>query len=276
VEVSVQDDGRGMSKSELDAFFQDFEQVLDDEGNHTSGLYNDSGKSHLEPITLDPSQGLEQILEENSKISSAQKENPRTSQSAPVSLGLCPAMVVRFVRLNCGQISIASEKWKGTTVTMKILFRKARLDVTHNIDSQNETSLPTPPILIPYAVIGSMGLGPTAPGILERSLSADTILPVRHQRGSSLGPRSEALASVTNAVTFTNTPTFDPLTGRYHFLPVGPAYHKVNVLVAEDNPLNSRLLETCLIRRGHIAKVITDGQACAETFKKAQILTMLS
>jgi CheY-like chemotaxis protein len=47
-------------------------------------------------------------------------------------------------------------------------------------------------------------------------------------------------------------------------------------LVAEDNPLNSRLLETCLIRRGHIAKVITDGQACAETFKKAQILTMLS
>jgi hypothetical protein len=45
VEISVQDDGLGMSESELDVIFQDFEQVLDDE-NHASGLYNDNGKSH--------------------------------------------------------------------------------------------------------------------------------------------------------------------------------------------------------------------------------------
>jgi K+-sensing histidine kinase KdpD len=31
VDMSVQDNGRGMSESELDALFQDFEQVLDDE-----------------------------------------------------------------------------------------------------------------------------------------------------------------------------------------------------------------------------------------------------
>jgi hypothetical protein len=50
VEMSVQDDGRGMSESELDALFQDFEQVLDDEENYASGLYNDNGKSHPEPV----------------------------------------------------------------------------------------------------------------------------------------------------------------------------------------------------------------------------------
>jgi CheY-like chemotaxis protein len=268
VDMSVQDNGRGMSESELDALFQDFEQVLDDEENHPSGLYNDNGKPHLESITLDPSQGQEQVLEETSNTSSPPKENPGTPQSAPVSLGLGLAMAARFVRLNCGQISIASEKGKGTTVTMKIPFRKARPDVTHSADSQNETSLPTPPMLTPDAAIGSMGLSPTAPGILERSLSADTILPVRHQRSSSSGPGPEGLAAVANVVAFTSTPTFDPSTGRYPFLPVDPAYHKVNVLVAEDNPLNSRLLETRSTRRGHIVKVTTDGQACAETFKK--------
>jgi len=267
VEMSVQDDGRGMSESELDALFQDFEQVLDDEENYASGLYNDNGKSHPEPITPDPSQGLEQVLEETNNIPSPQNEDLGTSQSAPVSLGLGLAMAARFVRLNCGQISIASEKGKGTTVTMKIPFRKARPDVTHNVDSQNETSLPTPPMFTPDAGIGSMGLSPAASGILERSLSADTILPIRRQRSSSLGPGPEALASVANAAAFTSTPTFDPSTGRYPFLPVGPAYHKFNILVAEDNPLNSRLLETRLTRRGHIVKVTTDGQACAETFK---------
>jgi hypothetical protein len=266
VEISVQDDGLGMSESELDVIFQDFEQVLDDE-NHASGLYNDNGKSHLEPITPDPSQELEQVLEETNDTPSPQIEDPGTTQSAPVSLGLGLAMAARFVRLNCGQISIASEKGKGTTVTMNIPFRKARPDFTHNVDSQNETSLLTPPILTLDGGIGSTGLSPTAPGILER-LSADTILPVRHQRSSSLGPGPEALASVANAVAFTSTPTYDPETGRYPFLPVGPACHKVNVLVAEDNPLNSHLLETRLTRSGHIVKVTTNGQACAETFKK--------
>jgi hypothetical protein len=266
VEISVQDDGLGMSESELDVIFQDFEQVLDDE-NHASGLYNDNGKSHLEPITPDPSQELEQVLEETNDTPSPQIEDPGTTQSAPVSLGLGLAMAARFVRLNCGQISIASEKGKGTTVTMNIPFRKARPDFTHNVDSQNETSLLTPPILTLDGGIGSTGLSPTAPGILERSLSADTILPVRHQRGSSLGSGPEALVSVANAVVFTNTPTYDPATGRYPFLPVGLAYHKVNVLVAEDNPLNSHLLETRLTRSGHVVKVTTNGQACAETFK---------
>jgi CheY-like chemotaxis protein len=40
-----------------------------------------------------------------------------------------------------------------------------------------------------------------------------------------------------------------------------------SVLIAEDNPLNSRLLETRLKRRGHAVQVVVDGKACADAFK---------
>lgn len=43
---------------------------------------------------------------------------------------------------------------------------------------------------------------------------------------------------------------------------------RVSVLIAEDNPLNSRLLNTRLTKRGHDVKVTVDGQACFETFKE--------
>jgi CheY-like chemotaxis protein len=40
-----------------------------------------------------------------------------------------------------------------------------------------------------------------------------------------------------------------------------------NVLIAEDNPLNGRLLETRLKRRGHTVQVVVDGKACVDAFK---------
>jgi hypothetical protein len=236
VEMYFQDDGRGMSESELDSLFQEFEQVLDDEENQATGLYEESGNSEL------------------------------------VALGLGLAMTARFVRLNCGQISIASEKNKGTKVSVKIPFRKARREVvkgTRGNDSEN--SLPTPPLLTPDS---TPNMQMPTPGVLERSQSLDTIVPIRSSlvqslRDYALTPGPESLASVAHAVAMTTAPTFDPTTGRFPFPSIGPTYARVNVLIAEDNPLNSRLLETRLTRRGHDVKVTVDGLACAETFKAA-------
>ena len=78
-----------MSESELDTLFQEFEQVLDDEENQATGLF---------------------------------EEREKRGPSEPVSLGLGLAMTARFVRLNCGQITISSELDKGTQVSIKIPF----------------------------------------------------------------------------------------------------------------------------------------------------------
>lgn len=50
-------------------------------------------------------------------------------------------------------------------------------------------------------------------------------------------------------------------------LPPQPEIRNLNVLVAEDNPLNSRLLEERLRKRGHVVTVKINGQACADAVK---------
>jgi CheY-like chemotaxis protein len=229
-----QDDGRGMSETELDSLFQEFEQVLDDEETQPTSLCEEGD-----------SRGF-------------------------VALGLGLAMTARFVRLNCGQITIASEEKKGTRVSVKIPFRMARPEPIRRQTDMSETLLPTPPLLTPDHPPRVHPLKAT-PGLLERSISLDNILPIRHPMNShrdySLTPGPESLASVAQAVAMTTAPTFDPSTGRFPFPIVNPTSSRVSILIAEDNPLNSRLLETRLTRRGHGVKVTADGQACAETFK---------
>lgn len=236
MELAFEDRGRGMSESELDTLFQEFEQVLDDEENQATGLF---------------------------------EEREKRGPSEPVSLGLGLAMTARFVRLNCGQITISSELDKGTQVSIKIPFRRTRAESTRNQESLSENSLPTPPLLTPDTA-NPMENFSGQPGVLERSVSVDTILPYRHSEMSqriegSSANGAEILATMAQAVAYSTPPTFDPLTGRY---PFPHAQLRVSVLIAEDNPLNSRLLDTRLTKRGHDVKVTVDGQACFETFKE--------
>jgi len=199
-----EDHGRGMSEAELDTLFQEFEQVLDDEENQAAGLFEDREKG----------------------------------QSEPVSLGLGLAMTARFVRLNCGQITIASELGKGTQVSIKIPFKRSRPDPSRNQNPIRENPLPTPPLLTPDAS-NPMYLLSGQPGALERSISADTILSIRQssrisQRdGTSSSPGANILAEMAQAVAYSTVPTFDPLTGRYPFPPTGAAHRRVSVLIAE-------------------------------------------
>jgi hypothetical protein len=103
------------------------------------------------------------------------------------------------------------------------------------------------------------------PGVLQRSVSVDKILPIRRPPGVakrddiSTSPGADVLADMAQAVAYSTIPKFNPLTGQYPFPQTGAAHLKCSVLIAEDNPLNSRLLETRLAKR---------GQACFETFKE--------
>ncbi|KAH6713916.1 PHY3, histidine kinase-group VIII protein [Leptodontidium sp. MPI-SDFR-AT-0119] len=244
VEMSIQDNGCGLSEQALDCLFQDFEQVLDDDDNQSNtGLYE-----------------------------AAEKD-----QTGPISLGLGLAMTARFVRLNAGQISIDSELEKGTRVSIKIPFRKAHPGNLRESEARSEDSLPTPPMLTPDTTPSTTsGISTLAqisgpgPGTLERSVS-DTILPIRlglTRDGLQLTPGPESLASIAHAVSMTTGPGFDPSTGRYPFPQGNTDYKRVRVLIAEDNPLNSRLLETRLSKRGHTTTITVDGQACADAYKK--------
>ncbi|CZT46010.1 related to phytochrome [Rhynchosporium secalis] len=253
VEISFRDNGCGLSEQGLDCLFQDFEQVLDDDDDQSdtqgnTGVYETVGKDHTGPITL----------------------------------GLGLAMTARFVRLNAGQIAIDSELGKGTRVSIKIPFRLAHPEKARDTRSQSVYSLPTPPMLthdvMSSSVISnisagtprpSSGQGP-GPGTFERSFSESTLsnrLGMTREK-LQMTPGPESLASIAHALSMSRRPSFDPPTRRFPFPSSNTNCTKVNILVAEDNPLNSRLLETRLTKRGHTVKVTVDGQACADAYMK--------
>lgn len=206
IKISITDDGRGLSEEQLDSIFQDFEQILDDDENSTSGQRE---------ISRNPARSLQ------------------------IGLGLATA--ARFVRLHSGQITMSSEGiGKGTSVSVIIPFRKALSGDFSRRRMLSDMSLPTPP--------------------------SDAL--------SSQDPTSYSSASSNSAVLPSNVAAIDLSSpeasmARYP-LPISSAPDhrpRFKVLVAEDNPLNSRLLETRLGRRGHTVKVAVEGKACVDTFK---------
>ncbi|KAH8684610.1 GAF domain-like protein [Tricladium varicosporioides] len=223
IEISFKDEGKGLTEQELDCIFQDLEQVLDE----------DEGQP---------------------EAPEAEPKEPK-----PKSIGLGLAFTARFVRLNYGQISMSSEKNKGTRVSVKIPFRKAlRVNTTK---SPLELSLPTPPSDISNgnplsaAFPAAQAQESRIPGAVEAALVSTT---------SSRAPAS----GVSTSMTLSGTPNTGLSLGRYPFPEIGARQLKFSVLIAEDNPLNSRLLETRLSKRGHQVKVTVDGQACADAFQR--------
>ncbi|TGO84894.1 hypothetical protein BPOR_0453g00040 [Botrytis porri] len=236
VEMFFTDNGSGFTEPELDGIFQDFEKVLDDD----------------EDVDEAPC-----LNEEKS------------------SIGLGLAVAARFVRLNDGKIVINTQSGHGTTVTISIPFRKSegghhftarapRVDAsapslsTESPISENGIQCDTPenfqvppptPIKDPFLT--------STTEVIDSPTSIPTPCTCSH---SSL---SRSLSLSTKSVT--TNPDYQL---QYPFpimeLPPQPEIRNLNVLVAEDNPLNSRLLEERLRKRGHVVTVKINGQACAE------------
>ncbi|KAK7967076.1 Cyanobacterial phytochrome B [Apiospora aurea] len=103
IEVAVQDTGRGMSSEQLDALFQDLEQVTvdTDESNHE-----------------------------------AEDEKPAEGRS----LGLGLAMVARIVRNMDGQLRLKSEEGKGSRFVIQLPFELPSSDMVESSETTTQVS----------------------------------------------------------------------------------------------------------------------------------------
>ncbi|TVY20684.1 Cyanobacterial phytochrome B [Lachnellula arida] len=218
-------------------------------------FFQDEGKGLSEKELDSIFQDLEQVLDEDE--SQPLDGGIGSETQRPTSIGLGLALTARFVRFNSGQISMSSEYGRGSRVSIKIPFRKA-LSQKAPIDF----SLPTSLVGIPSRPF------PTTGGASHRSAHPGTV-------EISTGPVFTASTDNTPASeTSSTTPltSFDQPDSRsptlYPFPKVFVHHPRFHVLIAEDNPLNSRLLEARLTRRGHTMKVTVDGQMCADTFKR--------
>ena len=229
--------------------------------SHTSIeiFFQDEGKGLSEKELDSIFQDLEQVLDEDESQPLDARKGSETLR--PTSIGLGLAFTARFVRLNSGQICMSSEYGRGSRVSIKIPFRKA-LPTKTLID----LSLPTPLSDIssnPLATTHRRSQKSARPGAIEITTApVSTVSPA----STDNTPGSETSSTITSFTSFEDTGS--PSSTGYPFPEVLVRRPKINILIAEDNPLNSRLLETRLTKRGHTVKVTVDGQMCADTFQR--------
>jgi light-regulated signal transduction histidine kinase (bacteriophytochrome) len=222
--ITVQDAGVGMSESQLDDLFQEFEQVFDEEGHLSS--------HSTTPVT-----------------------NDETGQ-----LGVGLAVVARYVRNMKGQIRIQSEPGKGTIFGIELPFE--------NVPTTPDGRIPySPSEAMPKAMSDATLTPITAP---RTPLQDGGGLEITGIFNSNESLRSGLLGE--HYLSTSASSTVEPFNPGYPFprissLPSNLHRQSLSVLIAEDNPINSRLLARRLQKLGHIVEVTYDGQECHDHFR---------
>ncbi|KAK6582324.1 hypothetical protein PZA11_004732 [Diplocarpon coronariae] len=231
VGITVQDCGIGMSESQLDELFQEFEQVIDED--------NLSGDTTSSNVTEDQ------------------------------SLGVGLAVVARYIKNMKGQIRVQSELGKGTIFGIELLFDHAEIapavdpppfdpKVNPMLRAMSDTS--SAPVLIPSSLEETerqlQDAAPTA--LLEK-----IILPSRQEKNpNTASPESHSGG--------TSSSPDHPRESTYPFPNMcernGLPRAILSVLIAEDNPINARLLTRRLAKAGHYVQHVNDGQECHDHF----------
>jgi light-regulated signal transduction histidine kinase (bacteriophytochrome)/CheY-like chemotaxis protein len=229
ISITVQDFGVGMSESQLDDLFQDFEQVVDDD---------------------------ERVMSDTSTPSI-------TTQEIGKPLGVGLAVVARYVRNMKGQIRILSEPGKGTIFCLELPFEHA-----------------DPPPLEPAMVLPSYPRLPSSRSISDPGSSA-TATYFGPRGGSEPGtnpslhdpptPESQPSQAVSASGTTPGDTALASLDDEYPFPRIASQRDlahrgKLSILIAEDNPINARLLTRRLVKLGYEVEVAQDGQECHDIF----------
>lgn len=242
IEIAVEDTGSGMSEKDLDDLFQYFELTSDD--------FDFDGSS-------DPGE-----------------------HKSPIKIGLGLAVVSRFVRNTKGHLRVRSKLGKGTVFAIVVPFRVAREPTR-----RQSAFFPTPQERLPVA-FGSRGsniasindrtsnIRPTR--LPDIGLNAKLTVATMPSPPASSHIENPNISGPGSGVTTSSGPqsvdVLTPYQEEYPFPSVTspsdqiPSRH-LSVLIAEDNPINSRMLEHRLSKLGHTVRVVTNGQACVDLFE---------
>ena len=203
----------------------------------------DEGKGMSEPQMDKIFQQFEDILDEDDS------SHGDTEMTPLASIGLGLAVVARFVRLSGGQVRIVTKEGVGTNVSVELPLRTS------------STVHPKAPLLTP----------PTDIGNEMRGVEPQEEVPVEFSSPkSSPNQWSPGATSSIDITPFSSTWLNPSMEAEAYPFPNSAPADKVRlrILVAEDNPLNAKVLKMQLKRMGHDVTLLGDGQACLDKFKE--------
>lgn len=176
-------------------------------------------------------------------------------------------MVARYVRNMKGQIRVQSELGKGTIFGIELPFEHA---ITTPTGAQ---IVPAPPddTTKPKAISAISSTHPEALQSAEKTKyqhTGPTMLPEEFIIPS---PDLQPAESITSADerdgTLSSQSSTDPSAFTFPFPQMdGEPRDRLSVLIAEDNPVNARVLTRRLQKLGHEVELALDGQQCHDHF----------
>lgn len=209
---------------------------------------------------------FEQVIDEDN-LSGETTSNYTEDQSLGVGL----AVVARYVKNMKGQIRVKSELGKGTIFGIELPFEHAKVGpaspprMSPLIDPQakdmlkatSDTSSATMMVSTPRVELDRLQIDSTS-AMMHR-----TLLP-------SPGGEQSILASPGSQAGGSASDPPSSVTASYPFpsmAELGEHPREVlSVLIAEDNPVNARLLTRRLAKLGHGVEHVNDGQECHDRF----------
>lgn len=205
-------------------------------------------------------QQFEQILDETD--SSTSPKSSQSSTDVKETLGIGLAVVARYVRNSNGQIRVHSEIGKGTIFAIELPFEHAPSPTEMQEPSVN----PSGRYLRAMSENGSVGGDGS-------SLSAYGSTPLAT-------PIEEGSSTATSFFDLVFVPKEEPVApvhARRRSSPVSLTTYDINspkkplsILIAEDNPINAKLLHRRLVKLSHRVEIVNDGQSCHDHYRSDQ------
>ncbi|KAJ5710920.1 hypothetical protein N7488_005076 [Penicillium malachiteum] len=261
VEISVIDTGSGMSKSTLECLFQELEEVYAD----TDWAEEDGIKSHLQKQRV---------------------------------LGTGLALTARIVHTMQGQLIVKSQEGQGSRFKISLQFRiPGKLSPLPSSDSNRRVSflkLPKSPSILDGQFIhvrnggdgsqspsqnnptgdylghghaGSMETSQAQKAVRDKEDKADQTPDIPLQLPLRTVDKSQQSKSSTsdseNPQDTSRIPT--PQTSSSLSKDM-----QMKILVAEDNPVNSKILEKRLSKAGYAVQLTNNGEACVKEFSSGR------
>jgi light-regulated signal transduction histidine kinase (bacteriophytochrome) len=248
ISITIQDMGVGMSENQLDVSF--------------SSLIN-----MRIILTLGPQDLFQEFEQVNDEADKSGSDTPSSNPSEVSSLGVGLAVVARYVRNMKGQIRVQSELSKGTIFGIELPFEHAAIKPPTTQVDPTETPMPGAESFTDVEPAGTpkfpaqQEVNHIRPSILWDGLTLPSSDLQSAENITSADEQSGALSSQSSS---------DPSSFTFPFpqmeMDGEPGYARLSVLIAEDNPVNARVLTRRLQKLGHEVELALDGQQCHDYF----------